>query len=178
MKYCPQCKTLKNENEFGRDKHTKSGLRCWCKTCSTAKTRAYEKTTAGQKSKAKYHSSEKYRQRTREQGRRFRRGEKYRVIKRRYNQSEKGKKQANLTYERAKESGKLKARKHLNDAIYAGKFPPAKNFPCFFSGPECSIKMDYHHFKGYSPEHYFDVVPLCRRHHKMVDDGKLPLNLD
>lgn len=176
MKRCPKCDTWKNESEFSKDKNTKSGLCGWCKKCRTAATKAYSQTLAGKISKEKYIQSELGKQASRRRGREFRKSENYKLIKQRYNQSSKGKATAKRTYEIAKANGKIKARKVLNDAIHRGKFPPAKNFECYLKNEECSNKIDYHHYKGYDSDHYFDVIPLCRRHHARVDMGEIELN--
>jgi len=36
QKYCTTCKEWKGENEFGRDRHRRDGLKMRCKTCDTA----------------------------------------------------------------------------------------------------------------------------------------------
>lgn len=177
MKRCPKCDTWKDESEFNKDKNTKSGLYGWCKKCRTAATMAYSQTPAGIASKKRFRQSELGRKRAIERSREFRKSDKYKAIKQRYNQSAKGKETARRAYEIAKTSGKIKARKALNDAIFAGKFPPAKSFKCHFNNQECSQKIDYHHYKGYAPENYFDVIPLCRRHHARVDMGEMALNI-
>ena len=43
MKKCPRCKIEKELSEFGVDKSTNSGLRCWCKECSRKKSEAQRK---------------------------------------------------------------------------------------------------------------------------------------
>jgi len=42
-KTCPKCKISKSFTEFTKDKHTKDGYRCYCKTCGRTISNNYQK---------------------------------------------------------------------------------------------------------------------------------------
>jgi hypothetical protein len=43
VKECPRCKTVKFENEFGKRKDRKDGLRNWCNSCENTESKKYRK---------------------------------------------------------------------------------------------------------------------------------------
>lgn len=63
-----------------------------------------------------------------------------------------------------KDDKKVKARKKLKDAVYAGK---VKKFPCVI----CGDKKVHGHHPDY--DYPFYVVWLCRKHHIALHRGKL-----
>lgn len=55
------------------------------------------------------------------------------------------------------------AKRAILRLIRSGKIPRAKELQCVTCGePAC----DYHHHRGYAPEHCCNVVPLCRTCHR------------
>jgi len=52
MKYCPKCKTIKNDSDFGKAKGRSDGLRGWCKVCTNLATSKWQKNNP-EKAKAK-----------------------------------------------------------------------------------------------------------------------------
>ena len=59
---------------------------------------------------------------------------------------------------RARHPERAAARKAVNAAVVAGML---RREPCWCGDP----RTDAHHHRGYAPEHWLDVVWLCRRHH-------------
>lgn len=57
----------------------------------------------------------------------------------------------------------IKAKNAVNNTITAGKFPRLDSLQCNY----CPVQAkQYHHYKGYAPEHWFDVIPVCIPCHK------------
>lgn len=172
-KHCYGCKKIKRLRDFGRNKQSKDGLMGKCKECRNADQREYNKTEAGRKYNREYIKNyltiEKNRKRVRATHARFRRTEKYKVIKRRYYYSEKGQAAAKKATEKAKESKRAKARQAVNHAVENGKIPRASDMQCQYPNNECEGRIEYHHHKGYSLAYYLDIIPLCRKHHCLVE---------
>jgi len=93
MKVCGKCKIEKDESEFGKNKTTKDGLRCYCKKCerewqlNSENCQKYLKSDKLKElkkiSNKKYMKSEKYAI--------CRKSEKYKSYMKQYRKSEKGK---------------------------------------------------------------------------------------
>ncbi|MCP4258685.1 MAG: hypothetical protein GY774_14470 [Planctomycetes bacterium] len=47
MKQCSKCKKRKDENEFGKNRKSKDGLRCWCRDCVAVYARGRYKENRG-----------------------------------------------------------------------------------------------------------------------------------
>ena len=92
--------------------------------------------------------------------------EKGKATHERYEQSEKGeanKKRCAKRY-RLKFPYKNKANKAVQRAIKERQLPPPKSLKCSCGEPA----KEYHHHKGYEPEHWLDVVPVCIKCHKIA----------
>ena len=83
----------------------------------------------------------------------------------RYRQSEKGK----VAHKRGEQQYKLnfpdrvKAQSVVNKAIQAGKLPRPNSLKCHY----CPVQANqYHHWHGYAPEHWLDIIPVCVKCHK------------
>lgn len=58
---------------------------------------------------------------------------------------------------------KVQAKSAINSLTRSGKIPRAKDCKCVTCGEQA---YDYHHHRGYLPEHWGSVIPLCRACHK------------
>ena len=98
---------------------------------------------------------------------RYRQSKKGIVAIKRYQQSEKGKINHRRTNfrEYTLHSQRIKARSAVNNAIKDGKLPRPDTLQCSCSEPA----KHYHHHKGYEPEHWIDVIPICVKCHRMVE---------
>ena len=111
---------------------------------------------------------------------RYQQSEKGRATKRRYQQSEESK-VAHKHYEQS-EQGKAtfklrrqrycllyperrKARDAITTVIRNGKLPKAKSLLCYYCSKPA---QQYHHWHGYEPEYWLDVIPVCMDCHKKV----------
>ena len=61
---------------------------------------------------------------------------------------------------------KTKAHQQVTYAIVAGTIQKADNFTCADNGPLCTGQATEYHHESYLPEHWLDVVPLCKFCHK------------
>jgi hypothetical protein len=79
---------------------------------------------------------------------------------RRYIQSEKGKtyRKRSDKKRRQKYPDKFQARLAVSHAIERGDMESASLHKCTQCGKQAKF---WHHYKGYEPEHYLDVIPLC-----------------
>lgn len=179
---CNRAGQLLPLDEFPRNKVVKSGRTHLCKECTNRRNRAYRQTEAGKVATAQYKGSEK------DKARRQRYDQSPRVkamrvdyfqtprgkaAVKRYQQSEKGKAlaarhaqtpggKASRRATRARYPERIKARNAVNHAITADKIPHVSTQKC----TECSNPaQDYHHYKGYAPENWLDVIPVCKDCH-------------
>lgn len=60
---------------------------------------------------------------------------------------------------------KYKARKAINNATRDGKLVKPKQHKCHYCNNQAE---QYHHYLGYEPEHWFDVVPICHICHNII----------
>lgn len=78
----------------------------------------------------------------------------------RYNKSKKGKKRDNKYNQQHPERRKAKAA--VDKAIRTLKLPKPNSLVCCYCTKSAEL---YHHHKGYEPEHWLDVIPVCRKCH-------------
>lgn len=129
----------------------KDGYRNKCKKCQSTHYKEYSQTENGKIAKRK--SVNRYFQ-----------TEKGKNARKRASKSEKTKireKNYHLQYPE-----RLKAKSAVNHAIEARQLQHTNNFQC-----SCGKQaQQYHHHKGYAPEHWLDVIPVCvkchRKYHK------------
>jgi len=56
----------------------------------------------------------------------------------------------------------------VNNAITVGKLPRVDTLQCHY----CPAQAEqYHHYKGYEPEHWLDVVPVCIKCHSQIKES-------
>jgi hypothetical protein len=75
--------------------------------------------------------------------------------------TEKGKKRMhihNLKY-KIDHPDRRKAHKEVNNAVRAGKLSRPSNYHCRYCW---NPAQQYHHHLGYTPENWFNVIPVCR----------------
>lgn len=142
-KRCSKCKEIKPISEFHKNKVRKDGLQGYCKPCKKIYEMTYQKTEKGKAAQKRHRKSDKRK-----------------ASQKRYNQSEKGKANLRAKQERfnARHPNFIKAKHAVNNAIQVGKLPRPDNLRCHYCDHPAK---HYHHYKGYAPEHWLDVVPVC-----------------
>ncbi len=134
-KICPRCKENKSLLEFYKDQSRKSNHRAYCKNCCSA----YNKTTEYKAATKRYHQSEK--------------GKTY---KKYYRQTKKHKATQKRYHIRHPEHHK--AQNAANYAIRTGRLIAPRFLLCHYCPKPA---QEYHHWQGYKPEYWLDVVPVC-----------------
>jgi len=163
-KTCSKCKQIKPVSEFHKHRKTHDGLQNYCKQCGAITHKAYLQTDRGKDIQ-------------RGIGYRFNRTEHGIQVRHRYNQkyrqTEIGRintRRGNRKYHR-QHPEKTKAGSALNHAITAGRLTPAKIHKCAYCDEQAE---QYHHVHGYAPEHWLDVIPLCRSCHRAIHYPSVP----
>lgn len=151
-KKCSRCKEIKPISEFSKSLKEKDGRQTYCKLCQ----KKYAHSKKGKTAHKYYHQSKKGKARHK----RYKKSEKGRQSNKKYNQSKKGR----ITRNKAKQTYLVrnpeynKAISAVNIAVRNGELPRANTLQCHY----CPAKAkEYHHHKGYAPEHWLDVVPVC-----------------
>ena len=138
MKTCSKCGEEKDLSAFSKNKVTKDGLQYYCKQCTNDQIRAYRATPAGA-------AKEKERQQKRH-------------ARDRENILARYKHHKSLHPERTKANSAVKT------ALRRGELTPASACEC--NDCRATAAQDLHHH-SYQPEHWLDVVPLCRSCHRI-----------
>lgn len=137
-KQCSKCKQIKSISEFNKQSTCKNGIRSYCKSCQKVMDRNYEKTTKGKTVRRK-------------------------ALKK-YRKTAKGKaaRKASLKRFYAYNPNHKKAGDAVNHAIRDGKLISPKFLLCHYCPKPA---QQYHHWHGYEPEHWLDIVPACKSCH-------------
>lgn len=174
FKWCPRCEQVKLLGAFARDLKRLHGVGGYCKTCETARYRAWSSSKAGRQSKSvsrkRYRATPWGREKTREANKRWRSTENGRMYVRRSvenwrkNNPEKARevyrKGAKVYRKRNPEA--IRARTALNHAIQRGKLKRGK---CW-----CGKKAEAHIADFSKP---LEVAWLCPAHNRGVKSGAL-----
>ena len=64
----------------------------------------------------------------------------------------------------------LKGRAHgaIARSMKRGDFPRAHDFYCHYCHRRANV---WHHHKGYDPDHWFSVIPVCHKCHAQIHHG-------
>jgi hypothetical protein len=158
-KRCFKCKEIKPFSEFYRAKNCKDGYRYECIKCNNDYNKKYRKTNNGKIAQKRYSQSGK----GKVVQKRYRQSEKCKATQKRYLKSEKGK-ACRKSYYLSCDKNKYRARSAVAYAIENSKLPKADSMKCSCGKPA----KEYHHYLGYAPEHYLDVIPVCIKCHSKL----------
>jgi len=149
MKTCASCKQLVPLEGFAKSKKGLMGRKSTCKLCAKIAYSAwYQK---------RWEQDPEWRKAKSEMATRWAKSnpEKRQEIAKRRNAK------ASLT-----NPEKIRARALVNQRVRFGRMPAAKTLSCAI----CSLQAhEYHHHNGYSFEHRYDVIPVCRNCHKKIE---------
>lgn len=152
-KFCPACGEMKSIEEFGILRSSIDGLSYNCKECLRARVK-------------KWLDNPENRKKHNRKAAIYRRTERGKATKKKYYHSEKGQ-EAYKRYNQ--ETKRKKAREAVNHAVEEGKLPRVDTQKCSMGDGDCEGRIEYHHHKGYNKNHWLDVIPLCRKHHCIID---------
>lgn len=148
-KRCFDCKKNKPLTEFHKNHTTKDGYQYDCKDCRNNRSKDYRKTNEGKIYIRKYM-------------RKYRKTEKRKTYFCNYKKSESYK--SSIKQSRIKTILKMperyKARSVVGNAVATGKLPSAITLIC-----SCGEQAEQYHHPSYEPEHWLDVIPVCRKCH-------------
>ena len=164
-KRCSRCKKRKPLTQFSKNRTQKDGHQSCCKICALSLNRDYRQTEKGKATEKRYAQSQKGKANRQCAMRLYkdRHPERHKSSEKRYRQSEK-KKEALKRY-CARHPERAKAVQAVNNAIRAGILPRPDSLECH----DCPKKAkQYHHHKGYEPEFWLDVVPVCIKCHNKI----------
>lgn len=176
LKTCRICKQTKPLSEFYEAAGNRDGFSNRCKICQATNQKHYRQSEKGKAVIKHYFQSKKGKTVLK----RCRQSEKGKMIYKRYRQSEKGK--ATLKRRQQTENYKIchnryakrytihhpeqtKAHDAVNNAIRDGRLPQLNSLQCHYCPAQAK---QYHHHKGYEPEHYLDVIPVCIKCHNEI----------
>lgn len=167
MKRCTKCQELKPLSEFYKDTKARDGLAYRCKICTKKKVRDYNQDHRDEIAQRKAQRYQVNRETVRQQHAKYYQANREEVIKKSKiyattPEGKEGKKKYVQKY-RAANDTKVKAHRKVNHAIEKGKLPKASTQKCARCGDQA---REYHHHKGYEPEHWLDIEPVCARCHR------------
>ena len=145
-KRCSCCKQFKPLSEFHKRNNRKGGHRYDCKVCNLKRIKEYLQTKKGKSIREIYRQSKENK-----------------TAQKRYKQSKKGK-AADKRF-RTRHPEQSKARNAVMIAIRVGKLPRPNTQLCHYCPKPA---QQYHHHKGYEPEYWIDVVPVCIKCHNLA----------
>lgn len=139
QKICSECKQPKQLSKFSKRDKSKDGHQYQCKSCRNKQNKKYKRTEKGRAAQKRYNQSEKFK-----------------VAMKRHQQTDKFKITQKL--DKSRHTEHYKARNAVNHAIVDGKLPRPDTRLCHYCPKPA---QQYHHWHGYAPEHWLDVVPAC-----------------
>ena len=154
MKTCSKCREIKTLSEFYKDRSRKDGLFGYCKSCKKSYQQQYQQASNGKaahlKRQVKYLKTPKGK-----------------ALAAKYQKSPKGKAahRKGTAKFNARHPNYAKATNAVNNAIRAGRLPRAASLPCYYCPKPA---QQYHHWRGYEPEHWLDVVQVCIKCHLKI----------
>lgn len=163
-KRCSKCKQFKQFSEFYKDRTRKDGHCNKCKSCNLISVTKYQNTEKGKVQQKRYGQSNKGKIVNRKAVRKYRKTDKFKATYKHYRQSEKGKatKKHCDKHFRDCHPNQRKAVSAVNHAIRDGKLPRPDSLLCHYCPKPA---QEYHHWHGYEPKHWLDVVPVCKYCH-------------
>lgn len=167
LKVCSKCGESKPLAEYSVNRKAKDNLHPYCKSCARAYGKEWREQNRARRleymrewhaenlarensyARERYQTDEEHRQRVLAWQREWRANNSELA---RSNDRERGRR-ADWT------TAQVRARTVVNRAVRRGMLPPAWSMVC--DGCDEAQAAEWHHHKGYEPEHRLDVIPLC-----------------
>lgn len=168
MKICKICKIKKPVNEFYRYARSKDRLQYSCKQCNRERMKNYYRTEKGKQAIKKYRQTDNGKQVVKNALKKYFQTEKGKraIAKAESKESRKEKKRKAVKkwHENKKNKQKWQAENAVHRAVMLGKIPKVRTLSCSCGSPA----RVYHHYRGYKPNHWFDIIPKCYSCHKKL----------
>jgi len=179
-KRCSKCKQIKPFSEFYKDRRNKDGLQSYCNSCRKAYKQSERGKAANRKADAKYRKTPNGKAAHRKGEAKYKKTPKGKAAKAKYRQSPKGKAsrrkevakyrqspngKATMKRFNARHPNNVRAKNAVNNAIRDGRLPRPDTRRCHCCP---NPAQQYHHWYGYKPEHWLDVVPVCKKCHSKI----------
>lgn len=149
-KRCSDCKQEKTADLFYRDGSLADGLDYICKECRRVRQSGRNRPEQRLERNAKMRAYK------------AKRRDKVNESHRRYRAANRDKIEAYASDRERTHPLAIQAKNKVNNAINEGKMPSVKTRSC----ADCGGQAQHYHHESYAPEHWLDVVPLCRSCHK------------
>jgi hypothetical protein len=152
--HCATCGIAHDPDRTGTRKGPEGRGRIYrkhCRNCENAQASAWRKSPKGRAYRKQYVDS----------------GAAYRSL-RKYHETSHGVSHRRHKARRSRERHPvMEAARYLVRALdWSGRI---KRSQCFFHGPECLGRLEWHHPYGYEPPNDLRVVCVCKRHHYILD---------
>ena len=149
-KRCSTCKQTKPITKFYKCRNTKDGHHNQCKICRSNSSKKYWRIGKGKTTYERYSQNEKVKVNRRKARRKYIKTEKGKATTKRYKQNH---------------SERTKAQIALSNAVRDGKLAPITTLQCSYCPKQAE---QYHHHRGYAPEHWLDFIPACFSCHRAI----------
>lgn len=163
-KQCSNCKQIKSFSEFNKDITHKDNHASVCKLCRYAYHNYYRQTKKGKIACNRYEQSAHGRAKRKQ----YRESMNGRATMQRFKQTKKYKTGIILRsrHYRQKYPIRIKANNTVTYAIMTGRLPRPDTLKCHYCPAQAK---EYHHWHGYEPEHWLDVVSVCCSCHRKYE---------
>ena len=155
-KRCSKCKEIKPLSEFFKDRRAKDGIQGVCKSCIKAFQQSEKGRAATRKASTKYRKS--FKGKTNQKA--YNQSVRGRSVVAKYKQTPKGKAVSHKATAKfnAHHPNYVKAHNAVNGAVRYGRLPRPDSLRCHYCPKPA---QQYHHWHGYEPACWLDVVPAC-----------------
>lgn len=157
-KLCSKCQQNKKLTEFSLDRSMADDLRAICKVCDIKRIGAWRQTAKGKAVSKRYTRKYNHTANGKESRRKYAHTQKGRAIQ-----------EASRKRRRIRNPEKRKAAGAMYWAVASGKIPKISSCQCHYCGTQAE---HYHHYKGYKPKHWLDVVPTCMDCHRRLHERR------
>ena len=161
LKDCTKCKDIKPLDEFYNNKTRPYGKTDWCDSC----TKEHRNTSEFRAHQRKYRIKPEVKAKEKE----YYKTTNYKMSQQRYKTSPKGRVVAKRQDKRREDlhPEKRKAKDFVHNMVRAGVLPQINTQKC----KHCGNRADHYHHWSYLPEHWIEVIPLCKQCHVNLHQG-------
>lgn len=172
-KKCCHCKQIKPLTEFCKNKSREDFHQNYCKICSSKYNKKYASTEKARNTKLRYESTDGYKYSRAKSEKKYylKHIDEKKIYQKKYAQTERGKEvlRRNTIKNRTLFPEKRTAGIVVNNEIVTGRISRASAYHCRYCWNPAE---HYHHHRGYAPEHWLDIQPICCQCHVNIHHKK------